>query len=597
MERDTGMGEAMIGQAGGQGSALVSRRTSLAGLTAVAACLAAGPLLAGPAGAEATIWFNGDILTMQGDHPHQVEAVVETGGRIAFVGKLDAALRRFPGALRRDLAGQTLLPGFIDGHGHLYLTGFLSLMANIMPPPDGPAGDFDGLVQATRQWIDSDNGRMVAARFGWIVANGYDDAQLAERQHPTADVLDRISTEVPVIAIHQSGHLAAVNSKGLELAGITAQTPDPKGGVIRRRADGSPNGVLEEAAYGMVAYTILGMTDAAMQRASILGAQQQYARFGYTTAQEARASMDMVDALASAAQDRALYLDAIAYPDITSSAAAIAAPWFARTGVYHGHFRIGGAKLSLDGSPQGKTAWLSHAYLHPPEGQSPDYAGYGAMSNEAALDWTRMALRNRWPLLAHANGDAAIDQFIWAVGTAMATDGYRDHRTVLVHGQTLRHDQIAWLRRYGILPSLFPAHTFYWGDWHKASVLGSLRADYISPTREVLNAGLTLTSHHDAPVVPPNAMRVLDATVNRTTRSGAVLGPDQRLTPYEGLKALTEWAAIQCFEEGRKGTLEVGKLADFAILDANPLKIPPDRIHTIVVTETVKEGRTIHTAR
>lgn len=154
--------------------------------------------------------------------------------------------------------------------------------------------------------------------------------------------------------------------------------------------------------------------------------------------------------------------------------------------------------------------------------------------------------------------------------------------------------QLSELKRLGMLPSLFPLHTYYWGDWHASSVLGSPRADYISPCRDVLKAGLTLTSHHDAPVTLPDALRVLDATVNRTTRSGRVLGPDQRLTPYEGLKTLTHWAAIQYFEEADKGTLTVGKRADLVILDKNPLKVPPADLHRIAVVRTIKDGRTVY---
>ncbi len=139
-------------------------------------------------------------------------------------------------------------------------------------------------------------------------------------------------------------------------------------------------------------------------------------------------------------------------------------------------------------------------------------------------------------------------------------------------------------------------HTYYWGDWHRDSVLGKERGSYISPTRDVVNAGLKITSHHDAPVTFPNSMRVLDATVNRVTRSGKILGPDQRLTPYEALKTLTDWAAYQFFEEDSKGTITEGKLADFVILDKNPLKIKPLEINSIEVLESIKEGKSVFKA-
>lgn len=569
----------------------------LAKTLALAAVLAAFAPTAGGADAPAaTIYSGGPILTMEGDSPHYVQALVEQGGRIVFVGTRAEARRRFAHARSRNLAGRTLLPGFLDGHGHMYYTGFQSLLANLLSPPDGPGASHDGIVKVTRDWAGSDNGKLISSKFGWIMGAGYDDSQLSEKQHPTADVLDRISTELPVIVIHQSGHLAVVNHKALELMGITRDTPNPQGGVIRRNPDGTPNGVLEEMAYFRIAFAAFGKADEEVRARSIEEGQRQYARWGYTTAQDGRSAKDITDSLAAAAGVGKLYLDVVAYPDIETNQAAMASQWYRADRGYSGHYRIGGAKLTLDGSPQGKTAWLTHPYLMPPEGRGADYRGYPSMSEDKADAFVALAMRNHWQLLVHANGDAAIDEFIGAVAKSLPANGYPDRRFVLIHAQTLRHDQIARLGTNGILPSLFPMHTFYWGDWHVESVLGHPRADYISPTRDVLKTGLTLTSHHDAPVTFPNSMRVLDATVNRVTRSGKVLGPDQRLTPYEGLRSLTAWAAFQYFEEGSKGTLSEGKLADLVILDANPLTVAPRRIHDIKVLETIKEGRTVYAA-
>jgi hypothetical protein len=203
------------------------------------------------------------------------------------------------------------------------------------------------------------------------------------------------------------------------------------------------------------------------------------------------------------------------------------------------------------------------------------------------------AFANNRQLLAHCNGDAAIDLYLDAIDKASQKYGVGDRRMVLIHGQTLRKDQIARLKQFKVIPSLFPMHTFYWGEWHKTSVLGPERAAYISPTRDVLDAGLIFTSHHDAPVALPDSMRVLSATVTRVTRSGEVLGPDQRVTPYEGLKAITIWPAYQHFEENNKGSIEVGKQADFVILSENPLTVDPLTIADIKVLETINNGVTV----
>jgi predicted amidohydrolase YtcJ len=280
-----------------------------------------------------------------------------------------------------------------------------------------------------------------AAKLGWIIGNGYDDSQLKEQRHPTRQDLDAVSTEIPIVVIHQSGHLAAVNSKGLELAGITATTKTPAGGVIRRQMD--------------------------------------------------------------------------------------------------------------------------NVYKH----------------NIQAI--------------IHSNGDASTDQLIMAVRKATEKYGQADRRTVLIHGQTVREDQLDEMKKLGIFPALFPAHTFYWGDWHREVTLGSERAARISPTRSALKRGMKVTIHTDSPVVLPHGTRTIWSAVNRRTRSGFVLGKDQCLTPLEALKAITIWSAYQHFEEKQKGSIEVGKLADFAILSGNPLTIDPMKIKDIAVLETIKEGKTI----
>ena len=171
--------------------------------------------------------------------------------------------------------------------------------------------------------------------------------------------------------------------------------------------------------------------------------------------------------------------------------------------------------------------------------------------------------------------------------------GKADRRTVAIHGQTAREDQIESFRQLGIIPSLFPMHTFYWGDWHNDSVLGAERANNISPTGWAMKRGMVFTSHHDAPVAMPDAMRVLGATVTRVTRSGKVLGAEHRVTPLVAIKAHTLWSAYQHFEEKSKGSLEVGKLADFVILDKNPMVIDPMEITNVKVMETIKEGKSV----
>lgn len=196
------------------------------------------------------------------------------------------------------------------------------------------------------------------------------------------------------------------------------------------------------------------------------------------------------------------------------------------------------------------------------------------------------------PMLTHANGDAAIDMMIDGVAAAIQGDVTPDHRSVIIHAQLMRSDQLDRVKKLGIVPSYYSAHAYFWGDWHRKS-FSEERAAFISPLRATVERGIPLTIHNDAPVVPPDIMRLIWITVNRKTRSGYVLGPDQRATVMEALHAVTVGAAIQYFEEDRKGSSAPGQQADLVILGANPLTVDADSLKDIPVVETIARGRTV----
>ncbi|MEQ8262919.1 amidohydrolase [Pseudohaliea sp.] len=534
-----------------------------------------------------TIYHGGTILTIDDDNP-VVEAVAVADGRILSLGAEAAVLATADGDTRRvDLEGRTLLPGFVDSHGHAYLIGLQAVSANLLPPPDGNGRDIPNLQTLLTNWVEENPETL--EQFGWIVGFGYDDSQLAEQRHPTRQELDAVSTEYPVVIIHQSGHLGVGNSKALALAGITAESDDPPGGVIRREAGSSePNGVLEETGFFQLLLPFIGGLSDELQDSLVVAGTRFAASFGYTTVQEGRAMQMGLDAMRRVAERGDLAVDLVAYPDM------LAVQDIAPSLAYQNRFRVGGVKLTIDGSPQGKTAYLSQPYFHPPHGLPADYRGYGAIDEATAMAAVEKAFANGWQILCHANGDAAIDQFIEAVRAARAKYPDVEVRPVLIHGQTLRLDQVDDLKALKIFPSLFPMHTFYWGDWHRESVLGPVRADNISPTGWLLERDMMFGSHHDAPVALPDSMRVLSATVTRRSRSGDILGPEHRVPVATALKALTIWPAWQHFEEDTKGSIEPGKLADFVILSANPLEVPEDALDGIVIEQTIKEDRVIY---
>ncbi|MNR96000.1 N-substituted formamide deformylase precursor [compost metagenome] len=545
-----------------------------------------------PAPRAEAIYFGGSILTMADDMPSYAEAVAIRNGKILDVGSKATVLQLRDERTRMiDLAGKTLLPGFIDAHGHAWMTGFQKLSANLLPPPDGQGSDIPTLLSLLKEWQSKNP--VAIDKVGWIIGFGYDDSQLAEKRHPTATDLDQVSTDIPIVIIHQSSHLASMNHKALELAGITPASPNPPGGVIRRLADGrTPDGVLEEMAFFAPMFKVLASFDQNVSEKIALAGVDYYAQFGFTTAQEGRASKQITQTWRKLADEGKLKIDVAAYPDLQAERSFMSEVGVQKS--YRNHFRVAGVKLSLDGSPQGKTAWLSKPYVHAPAGQPADYRGYPAIpKNDDLQSLVNQAFKNNWQVLAHSNGDAASDALINAVAKAEKRYGKGDRRTVMIHAQTVREDQLDRMKQLGIVPSFFSMHTFYWGDWHRDETLGKDRAFRISPTQSALKRGMWFTEHHDAPVALPSSIMILHTTVNRTTRSGAVLGEDQRVSPYIALKSITDWASRQYFEEKNKGTISVGKLADLVILDKDPLKVDPATIRDIKVLETIKEGRTI----
>jgi predicted amidohydrolase YtcJ len=465
----------------------------------------------------------------------------------------------------------------------------------LLPPPDGPVKNIPELQRALREFIATSE---IVEKHGVVIGWNYDDSQLEEGRHPNRDELDAVSTDLPIMVTHQSGHLGVYNSKALEIYGITAESEDPPGGVIVRESGSrKPNGVMEENAHFSLIYRIIPPFTAQENMAAMRAAEMQYLSNGFTTIQDGKTDPVTLGLMGKYAAELDFSADVVAYADIASMNDYSILNGPLHSSVYANNFRIGGVKLTFDGSPQGKTAWFTEPYLVPPSGQDSNYAGYPAFTDEDALKWFNLAYENNWQMLTHTNGDAAIDQLIKIAAEAGDTFPKDDRRTVMIHGQFLRQDQVADVERLGIFPSLYPMHTFYWGDWHRDSVAGVERAQNISPTGWLLQEGVKFSVHSDAPVTFPNSMRILDSAVNRVTRSGAVLGKKHRLRPIDAIKAMTIWPAYQHFEESTKGSLEVGKLADMVILDQNPLEIDPMKIIDINVVETIKEGASVYKAK
>ncbi|MFN7572734.1 MAG: amidohydrolase [Betaproteobacteria bacterium] len=558
--------------------------------TAVAVCVA----VAAPVSAQQTadsIWSGGTILTMN-DKAMRAEAVAVANGKILAVGTRSEVMKlKGPSTQLVDLKGQTLVPGFVDAHGHIVVGGLQALSANLLAPPDGKVQDIASLQQTLRDWVQKNAAAVEKTKV--IIGFGYDNSQLKELRHPTKEELDAVSKDIPVLIIHQSSHLATANSAMLKAMGYDSNSKDPAGGVIQRKpGTNEPNGTLEETAFFNGAPVVLGRVGPEGLKAFAREGAKLWARFGYTTAQEGRATPQVADVMKQVAAEGGFANDVNAYPDVLVDRAYIKAN---QSATFTNRFRIAGAKLTIDGSPQGFTAWRDRPYYDPVGNYPKGYSGYAAASAEDVMGAVQWAAENGIQVITHSNGERASDLLIAAHRATQARfPQAKATRPVLIHGQFLREDQLDSYKALGVIPSLFPMHTFYWGDWHLDHTVGPQAGMNISPTGWALKRGMIFSSHHDAPVAFPDSMRVLDATVTRRARgSGRIVGPEQRVDVITALKAMTIWPAYHHFEEKTKGSLEPGKLADFAILSKDPTKVEPTTIADIKVTETVKEGKTI----
>ena len=555
----------------------------------------------------ADLVFLGEHILTVDSATAAAQGVAVRGDTIVAVGTR-AEIERAIGPSTRvvELGSRALLPGFIDAHGHLALVMLFVDHLNASSPPVGPMKSIEDIVAALRARIEERR----PAPGEVVLGYGYDDSLLAEGHHPTRDDLDRASSTQPIVLLHVSAHLAVANSAALAAIGYDAATPDPPGGVIRRRAGSrEPNGVLEEAAVG----------PALASQANALGTPERFgsavqkalayhARFGITTVQDGASYPAMVDGLRAVAEKAPLALDVAAYlredsPKSGSpgpAAATIDPSAIGYSRDYRNGVRVAGVKFVLDGSPQGRTAWMTEPYQERPPGTPADYRAYPTIDPDFYRERAAELLRAGIPFIAHANGDAAIDLMIEGVAKgleAVRAEGkpVPDHRSVAIHAQLARPDQLDQMKALGIIPSFFVAHAFFWGDWHRKS-FGDARALRISPLHSAEDRGLLFTIHNDAPVVPPDILRLLEIAVLRETRSGFVLGAGERIGVEQAIRAVTLDAAYGYFEEDRKGSITPGKRADLVVLGADPRDVPPEAIGEIEIVETIARGRTVYSA-
>jgi len=538
-----------------------------------------------PAPPEHQVFINGDVLTMDAEN-RIVEAVSVRGARIEQVGSTEEIMGSVTDdTVVVDLRGRTLLPGFVDAHGHFPGSGLSVVAADLNSPPIGNKQTMAEVLEALAE-------RAAVTDAGeWVSGFGYDDTLLAEKRHPTRAELDEVSTEHPVVAMHVSGHMLVANSVALEQVGISASTPDPDGGVIgRREGSDEPNGLLEETARLEVMAQMQDLPLTAVY-AMMKSASNEYASVGVTTAQsggvskELGAGLKLFSDLGVVPLRLVLFAFEHEFRDVLYTGEYDPAD-------YNGDkIDMVAVKIVADGSIQGYTGYLSQPYHVPYKGDT-SFRGYPAVLREQLFEQVEKLHRAGHQLAIHGNGDESIEDILDAFEAAQSVKPVEDPRMILIHSQMAREDQIIRMKQLGVTPSFFSAHTWYWGDRHRDIFMGPERASSMSPARWAQEQGVRFSSHLDTPVTPMEPLQAVWSQVHRVSTGGDVMGEEQRISPMAALRAVTIDAAWQVFKEDDIGSLEAGKLADLVVLSGNPLD-DPMAMRDLVVERTVVGGVTI----
>lgn len=545
------------------------------------------------------IYFGGPIITMN-DSALIVEAVSVKGNRVLETGRLRDIKKTADSQTQMiDLKGRALLPGFVDPHGHFNTTGTNDLFfANLNPPPISNIQKYnvDALISELKKLAEK------TKEGDPVIGSGYDDTLLSEKRHPNKDDLDKVSTKHPVIITHISGHVVAGNSLALKIAGVTKDTPNPSAGRIQRDLKtGEPNGVMEGPARDLLRTPALtAKISEEQQIAGIKRACEIWAAHGFTTATDNVPSMKMVERYKKALDEGSLFIRMNYWPRVMKIEDTYQFPTTKPgTDVSNNRLMItqGQFKHQIDGSPQGYTAHFTQPYSTQRPQDDGKYRGFPYVADrDAWIDYMVQVHKDGWQFTVHGNGDQGIQDVIDAVSEAQAVSPRQDHRHGIIHCQFVRPDQLDQIKALGISPSFFIGHTFYWGDRHKDIFFGPHRAAHMSPLKGALDRGIRFTIHTDTFVTPIDGIQMVWSAVNRMSTGGQIIGPDQRIEPLPALKAITINAAWQYFEDGIKGSIERGKLADLVVLSDNPLSVghlDPMKLMEIKVLETIVGGKTV----
>ena len=539
-----------------------------------------------------TIFYGGPIVTVNQKND-EVQALAVQGGKIVAVGNKDAVMKDWQSKTTQlvDLKGQTLMPGFVEPHVHIMITSVFEGLGLNLSNFTLPYDTKETLIAKMRAHLKNiPNG-------GWLFGFGVDPSRTSPfMAELNADDLDKVSKDVPIFIVNQSGHIGYVNRKALELAGVTDKTPNPKGGGIYvKDANGKLTGKLVEPPSYLPFMAKMPNPSEAELIGAMLGTMRKMASVGVTTASEMSVGGNFgVD------QEIAIYkgifaknLSPIRVRGYLFSESMPPGYKTIKPNEGDDRLRFIGIKYISDGSTQGLTAALREPYTYP-KGSS--WSGALNFKDDEIYNSMKSYFDQGWQISTHSNGDKAIDQTLKSYTKLLANNPKPQDRRLRIEHFTVNHpEQVKQTVKLGVIPSFTIGHVDYWGSAFYNQIIGADRAKRIDPAGEIKRAGGKFTLHSDTPVSNVGPLNYITESVTRMWQlpPTKVLGPDQAISVDDAIRAVTIDAAYQIFADQLVGSLELGKQADLVILEKNPRKTKPEEIRNIKVISTWIDGKQV----
>lgn len=530
-----------------------------------------------------SVYLNGNIYTVDGKFS-KVKAMAIKGQKLIYVGNKGQA-KKYIGPKTKviDLKGKTVIPGLNDGHLHFPGMGINSLQIN----------GFNKTKEEILNLVKEEVSRRAPGE--WILGRGWNHELWPDKKFPTKEELDAVAPNHPVVLERVDGHSVWVNSKALEIGGITKNTPDPQGGEIIRDANGEPTGVLIDTAEIPVTSKIPPYSSERIEE-GMIKAQEQLFINGITSATDAGTHLSYINDMKNLYQkgDLKVRLN-VMVANGQGGATGESLEYYYKNGPEIGLFgdrlTVRSLKLVGDGSLGSRSAALLEDYS-----DRPGHKGNYRFTDEELYRLVKEARKYGWQVATHAIGDGAILQVLNTYERVLKEDPQLDHRWRIEHFQVANADEIRRIAELGIIPSMQPVHAT--SDKNMAEDrVGPERIKYSYAWRKVIDAGSHIIGGSDAPVELVNPFHGLYAAVTRMDRDGNPEGgwySEESMTREEALRAFTIWAAEGSFEEKIKGSLEAGKLADFIVIDRDPMECPEEQLKDITVLTTVVGGEVVY---